>query len=894
MVKEIAVLWQTSPGQGSVRAAHGTLLAGHFEDSGGELVEGRFSHQTAGPCRLELSVDAKHLERGAESTRVSVQAEPGSFSFFLRDVRREFPILVPPYQVAVTVGDDRRSYSDIEAEIRGRGLLTELQRIEREPEESYGEAAQHTRALELSTLLGVSRDIRIFCAGMRGMDRCQINADDDGTHGALEEFDWIQPLFHGYDVPLEGREARSGYFTFLVGRGWGCTHAVSRRLEEGALPVLKTRVADDDVRYDGTLFVTLETSGLAAGSVRGTHWLVADRFSPGHVFTAEQEQASESLLAAEMNEAEETVACFRVVASNTADVPRYAFFKGLSPAAELGVEVPPHSFDPQHGWSVWEETGRVFGVSRLDGAPLSQEETAVLLAPGETASFEFFLPHRPVSRERALRLSRLDFAARLHECRAFWRQKLAGGGRIEVPEERIDEQVRASALHLDLILYGLEPDGPLAPTVGPYPAFGTESAPIIRFLDSMGRHDLARRSLQFFLEKQHPDGFMRNYGSIDIETGAVLWLLGEHYRHTRDDEWVARIALKVVRSCEYIVGHLRQNRREELRGKGFGMLPGPVGDDADSGRHYVTSGYAYLGLSRAAEMLARTDPGHSDRLAAEAEVLKQDIRTALAEALASGPVVPLGDGNWCPTAGAWPGSAGPLCLFAEGGNWYSHMSFTHRDAVHGPMRLVFQEVLAPHEEMASFLLSYHTELMYTRNTGFSMPYFSRHDFAHLKRGEVPAFLKDYYNSLSSMVDRQTYTFTEHFWPAYKAHKTHQAAGFLMQTRWMLYIEEGDTLRLLPGIPRAWLERGKRIRLDEVASYFGPLSLQVESRLDQGRIEARVTCASEHRPSRVEVRLPHPRGRKAVSVQGGTYDPGREAVRVDGFGGRADIVLEFGT
>ena len=30
-------------------------------------------------------------------------------------------------------------------------------------------------------------------------------------------------------------------------------------------------------------------------------------------------------------------------------------------------------------------------------------------------------------------------------------------------------------------------------------------------------------------------------------------------------------------------------------------------------------------------------------------------------------------------------------------------------------------------------------------------------------------------------------------------KTHEEAEFLMQTRWMLYMEEGETLKLLRGV-----------------------------------------------------------------------------------------------
>ena len=114
----------------------------------------------------------------------------------------------------------------------------------------------------------------------------------------------------------------------------------------------------------------------------------------------------------------------------------------------------------------------------------------------------------------------------------------------------------------------------------------------------------------------------------------------------------------------------------------------------------------------------------------------------------------------------------------------------------------------------------------------------------------------------------------------------------MDTRWMLYRERDNGIDLLPGIPRVYLENGKHIELNKVATYFGPLSLHVVSALDQGRIQATVECQSDRKPSFVELRIPHPQGRKAVWVKGGTYIPEKERVRVEPFEGRADITVGF--
>jgi len=114
----------------------------------------------------------------------------------------------------------------------------------------------------------------------------------------------------------------------------------------------------------------------------------------------------------------------------------------------------------------------------------------------------------------------------------------------------------------------------------------------------------------------------------------------------------------------------------------------------------------------------------------------------------------------------------------------------------------------------------------------------------------------------------------------------------MQTRWMLWLEEGDSLRLLSAIPRAWLADGQTIRLNRVASYFGPLTLTVESQTDRNRMVAHIECGGNRKPKTVLIRLPHPEGRKAVAVEGGVYDAVRETVRIAAFKGKVGVTLSF--
>jgi len=870
----ILVLWEGGRPEGEISVSDGALSSFAIQ-SGEAKLNGtnRFQSVRDGGLALKLDIRGSAVAYGKGGTIVTVAEKAHPFSFFLRDVHKMFPIYVPSYRVIVTEGDDTRTYGEIRQSIWERAGRTKLQQIESEPEETFESAAANTRELQGPTWLGLGRDMRIFEVDTR-----------------LES---VQPRFHGTKTPLPEARDKPVQYDFLMGRGWGVVDKISRRLDRGVLPILEGTLVDDDVTYQLTAFVTLESSPLTAPNVKGTHYLVADGHGGGHMFTKEQQAQYDSLLPGEMNKPEETVLAMRMVAVNTASVPRYAFFRNMSPnlgSAAWGGEAP-WSFDGTKGFGLFR-SGRVFSVSKLNGRPLAAEEVAIELQPGEAATLEIHLPHRPISAERAARLATVSFEERLAQARKYWQGKLAVASQINLPEKRITEMIRAGLLHLDLVAYGQEPSGTLVPTIGIYTAIGSESSPIIQFMDSMGWHDEARRALMFFLDKQHEDGFIQNFGGYMLETGPALWSMGEHYRYTRDDAWVKQIEPKLLKACEFMLRWRQRNMRDDLRGKGYGLMEGKTADPEDPYRSFMLNGYAYLGMSRVAEMLQTVDPAAARKWKGEAEALKADIRMSMAEVMAKSPVVPLGDGTWCPTAPPWVEYRGPLSLFADGGKWFTHGAMVSRDSLLGPLYLAFQEVFEPNELTTDFLLSFHSELMTKRNVVFSQPYYSQHPAIHLRRGEVKPFLKAYYNTVAGLADRQTYSFWEHFFHA-SPHKTHEEAWFLMETRWMLWTEQGSTLKLLAGVPRAYFEDGKRIKIEKAASYFGPFSLKTDSNLSEGRIVAQMDCAVGRGLKRVELRLPHPQGRRPTAVTGGRYSPGTETVVIEPFNGHAEVVLTFG-
>src|SRR5450759_2737969 len=135
MKKDIAIEWKAGPVKADVTVVHGQLQSIRFVKGKGRVL-GKGQVQGDGPLRLECRIADAQLKAGAFATRLTVTGKLHAFTCFVRDINRDHPIYIPAYGVIITERDDRRSDAEIEAEIRGRGLVGKSQRIEMGPEET--------------------------------------------------------------------------------------------------------------------------------------------------------------------------------------------------------------------------------------------------------------------------------------------------------------------------------------------------------------------------------------------------------------------------------------------------------------------------------------------------------------------------------------------------------------------------------------------------------------------------------------------------------------------------------------------------------------------------------------------------------------------------------------
>ncbi|MEI6070231.1 MAG: hypothetical protein WCS31_00445 [Verrucomicrobiae bacterium] len=873
---KISVLFGEKKVKGTIGVVHGTLRKLSEVVPMGKTADCEFQLPVGG--RLEIVLGKATLKTGAFATIINVFTQKNPFSFFLRDVSSETPVYIPEFRVAVVPGDDSRSFQQVADDIAGRALLSDFGRFENEPEESYENACGYNTEQYCQTWLGISRDMRMFRVGYQPR---------------FNYWGQIQPCYHSMHSANPAEKETAYQINFVVGPGSHCRTKTVRRLECGSLPILRAVQDEGGVQYHITSFAALEKEILSDQAVRGSDWAAAYANTHGNMISAEEKEKIKCLLDLEMHEREQEIICaFRVEAVNTARTPNYAFFKVpcCIPVGHPNKYPDEHQFE--NGMSRFKKMDKVYAVALMNGEAMRDEEMSVLIQPGQKVVFDILVPHSPLALKRAEKLAAWDFEKHFVGCRDFWLKKLDSAAKIAVPEKAIDERIKAGLLHCDITTLGLEPDGAALATIGWYGPIGTESAPIIQFFDSMGWHKLAERSIQFFLNRQQESGFIQNFNNYQSESGPLLWTAGEHFRYTRDTAWLRRVMPKLKKAAGYLLAWRERNKRPELKAAGcYGLVDGKVADPDDFFHAYFLNAGTYLGLSRMVEMTAAIDPVYSKRLENEIKDYRRDIVSSVYHSQARAPLVPIGDGSWAPLLPSWAEYTGAHHLYADGGNSFTHGAFVTRTSLIGANWLIVSEVLEPEERASDFIQKTNQYPMTRENAALSQPYYSRHDFAHIKRGEIKAFLKLYYNQLTGLQDRETYTFWEHYWHA-SEHKTHEEAWFLMQTRWMLYLEEGNSLSMLKAIPRRWLEDGKKIVLDGVKSYFGAIHFKAESDLKNNRIMAEIAIRPGTKLEKATIRLPHPEGLKARACDTGSYDPETETVTIGDFNGKASVRLTF--
>ena len=472
----------------------------------------------------------------------------------------------------------------------------------------------------------------------------------------------------------------------------------------------------------------------------------------------------------------------------------------------------------------------------------------------------------------------------LADVKAYWERVMAPAMQIEIPDPLLRNVIRASQVHC-MMASRNEADGArIAAWAGAdrYGALESESHSIIRGMDLMGQEEFARRSLDYFIHRYDPAGFLTT-GYTLMGTGWNLWTLGEHYQLTHDDKWLKENAAGIARVCDWITSQRRKTMKKGMPEYGL-MPPGVMADWNNFVYYFCLNGYYCAGLRNSAEALKKIGcPGAEDFLK-EASAFKDDILRAYRGTQSRSPVVPLQDGTWVnayPSQVYCPGPSGNFFPGEDGNRSWCY------DVELGAHQLVPQGILDPDSREVTEMMDNMEDVQFLSDGwfdypadknhadwfnlgGFSkvQPYYCRNAEVYALRDDVRPFIRSYFNTIATLLSTENLSLWEHFHNSGGWNKTHETGYFLQQSRWMLVMERGDQLWLAPFVTNNWLKDGMVVAVSDAPTQFGKVSYRIESHVGEGLVNVTVEPPRRNPPKEIVIRLRHPEGKPIRSVKAG--------------------------
>jgi hypothetical protein len=497
---------------------------------------------------------------------------------------------------------------------------------------------------------------------------------------------------------------------------------------------------------------------------------------------------------------------------------------------------------------------------------------------------------------------------------SIWRFRfLERKGMWDMPHERKDYQTTFEQGHATCI--------------------GAESFEIIRAFGVLGGCDnVARGGLNHWLDSKvqikgnaygsgftdfdgilmgvNPHGLAAGQASYDYDLkhsgghGTIMEAAAHHYRMTGDKDWFLRHVPRLKKACEWTLRQRKAWAPDTPRDAwGCGLQPpSNLGDYGGVAMFYYTDAFYYNGLVAVARIMAELKVEGAEDLLRRAEEYRQDIRAAVEKSVARTPVVAVGDGTYRRYVPAAP---------------YSRSRHSN-DPLNGFLCLAIRDygVYAPEEPLVREVVDAVEEAF--RGTGgiTIQTGHEKHPPIHLLNDDIPLFLRSLYLEYAVVIrpwelepdhpkDRKgpetpvgpaAYEFFEH--PGKMAvDKTFEEAVFLQRVRNMLVMELHDALWLARATPRAWLEQGKKIGVQNAPTYFGTAAYEIVSEVDNGKISATIEMPSRKAPKEVILRFRHPKSApiKVVTVNGTPwteFNPDKETITLKGMTGTVTVTAQY--
>lgn len=507
------------------------------------------------------------------------------------------------------------------------------------------------------------------------------------------------------------------------------------------------------------------------------------------------------------------------------------------------------------------------------------------LKNGRSEELIIKLPSPAVHPSQLAKLEELEFGDSKNKVVKYWEDWLKRGARFHVPEEAVNDLFRANLWHsLVLPRHIIKNSDPHMDLPYSNIAYGQQNAdwPINQavYVDYMiyglrGYDKVAEDEFTaMFKSQQQPDGQIGGFANWGVYSPGFLYAIAQNYLLTHNKEQFERLLPNSLKTLDWC---LLQIARANIGMDKSGLILAPLNDLSNLEREWAfTQAYFVGGLELFGRALSVYGHRRADEVLEVASKLTKDVTEAFARASVKSPVVQLADGTWMnyvPTD-----ALTPRRLLDQ---WYPS------DVDTGPLHLSRLGAIDASGWLTSAMLNDHEDNLFLKNLGAAdEPVYVPQANIYLLRDEPKAVIRSFYSMMSCAFSHQQLTPLEHRWahPIYYSPPSTDGAWFEIYRKMLLNEFGTDTLFIGQAIPRAWLEEGKKVEVENAPTYFGLVSFTIDGVDSKNQITASLKISNRNLPKELLVRFRHPNSAKirSVVVNGKSwknFDPDKEYIRI---------------
>jgi hypothetical protein len=468
------------------------------------------------------------------------------------------------------------------------------------------------------------------------------------------------------------------------------------------------------------------------------------------------------------------------------------------------------------------EAGRPFIVTKPAATGARQTEHGwVLTFPSGTDTASVLVVRGQRVPENVTRVP--DLAEARAEAAQYWRSRPLPWDQIHLPDPAMQAFLEASIRTVYQLREPVEGVPQFQPGATVYRGLWAAHLPRVgRAVATLGDTAAARRSLERLFRHQEADGqvVVLTPSTLLKETGTAMKAFYHQARLAGDKEWLAKQWPHLKQAVQWIRA-ARNQAPDDPTAPNYGLMPAALSDGGVGGivPEYTTVHWSLIGLRSAvdaARWLGKTEQAlewqaeYADFWAAYRRGVARDLRRD------------------------------------EHGNWFLPIRMNFNPDQHVPQRsqvnvchMIYPgRLYAKDDPLVDGTLGMLRDVKSAQGLPVSIGWLDGGVWAevgftcaqaHLWTGAVQRAQDLLYTAVNHAAP--TRIWVEEQMPGGSAHRTggdvphgNASSEFINLVRTLLVMEGNDGLALLRGLPSSWIKPGATLRLDEIYTTFGPLTL----------------------------------------------------------------------